>query len=361
MKYKLLIAITAVTGLAACGTPSTNSSSNLLPSSLVSAALNEPNRTLLNAVMSMSTMLAGASETVLDLDATIIQANQMTMGSEVFTTNALFNLDMGATFKTNDWMGTSPQASLEISINQLEAVQTETFGSLSNTSTVNLLDQKLSAYYDQGMVYIDLAEATALINLMDGGNFGGPLKVKTFVGSPTDLGLIEEPLTQEEIDQMIETLLPMLEMIPLLTTRIEGTSLVIRYQITENDLPDLLTMMILGDISIDTLTSQELAQLNETIAIMLEIIDLTTFILEVKVNLLTNRLTNVLVDIDVKFTNSTSYDIDFINFDEPLKEMIQQTSLTDIDVFMTMTMTVYSENRPIALPVDKEEYVLIDQ
>lgn len=344
----LTFATLAILGLTACETPNPNISSSIqLPSSLVNEALSEPNRMLLNTMMGMM-QTNGSSQTDVAINAKVIQGSQMVMDNLQMTSMQMFNLELEAQLKTNDWLGSTPQASLILNLVDLTSTQTETFGPSTNTTTFNLSDQHLEVYYDAGTVFINLSEATDIFSLFPMINL--PEKTKYHVGTPEALGFVSEPMTEAEVESSIATLLPILENIPLVQTSIEGSNLVIRYELTQETLTSMLANLMLQGNDLTTLTSEDIESINAMVAMMLAQIDLTTFVIEFAINLLTSQLVNLLIDIDVRIDTSVT--------DSESDNAIN--SYLDLDITVGVQMLQFLENRPIALPVDKEEYVLVE-
>jgi hypothetical protein len=344
----LTFASIAILGLSACETPNPNISSTIqLPSSLVNEALSEPNQMLLNAMMGMM-QTNGSSQTDVAINATVIQGSQMVMDNLQLTSMQRFNLELEAQLKTNDWLGSTPQASLIVDLVDLTSTQTETLGPSTNTTTFNLSDQRLEVYYEAETIYLNLSHATDISSLFP--MLTLPEKTKYHVGTPEALGFVTEPMTETEVEAAIATLLPMLEMMPLVQTTIQGTNLVIRYELTPETLPSIISNIVLQGSDITTVTSEDLESINAMIALMLAQIDLTTFVIEVAINLLTSQLINLMVDIDVRIdTSVTDSEADYLI-----------NSYLDLDVTVGVQMLLFLENRPVALPVDKEEYVLVE-
>lgn len=344
----LTFASIAILGLSACETPNPNISSAIqLPSSLVNEALSEPNRMLLNAMMGVM-QTNGSSQTDVAINATVIQGSQMVMDNLQLTSMQRFNLELEAQLKTNDWLGSTPQASLIVDLVDLTSTQTETVGPTTNTMSFNVSNQRIEVYYEAGTLYLNLSHADDIFSMFPMINL--PDKTRYDVGTPEALGFVSEPMTEAEVEAAIATLLPMLEMMPLVQTTIQGTNLVVRYELTPETLPSILANLMLQGSDLTALTSEDMESINAVVAMMLAQIDLTTFVIEVGINLLTGQLVNLIVDIDVRIdTSVTDSESDYLI-----------NSYLDIDVSVGVQMLQFLEDRPIALPVDKEEYILVE-
>jgi hypothetical protein len=149
---------------------------------------------------------------------------------------------------------------------------------------------------------------------------------------------------------------------------LDGTTLLISYEITQDDLPVIFEAMYLGTTSKDSLTEEELAFFEQWLADSIAGIDIGTFRLAIELDLLTNQITDVLLDIDASV--GYIYEIPFYEYDPENPNADEWGYIvngsytieygTTYDINLQASMELFSESLPIAIPTNKEEYVLFD-
>jgi hypothetical protein len=357
-KYKILSMLTLV-GLVACTRP-TSSSSNPLTSEVVQQALTQPNRTMLTSMMSMVSTHYAASE--LTLDARVAFDQQATRVSDLSVIQDMSLLvDFDLLFKTNNIGQSNGQALLDLNLN------TFALDMLELDQPIALSNQSISLLYDEDFLYADITNATQLIETITGessSNIPGKFKVAIDPAIFDDMGI--EPIPEEDVDAMVEELLPMFDMIPQITPTISGTSLIIRYEVTQEDLPEIITYMVLQGGDVSSLSPSEQLMLAEIIEMIMEQVTINTLVVEVSVSLLTFIVEGLLIDIDVDLALVEEYYDWIYDPTDPeadmygyvlVYDMINQSISIDIDVLLSMTM--YETENPIAILINKEEYELV--
>jgi hypothetical protein len=358
-KYKFLPMLTLV-GLVACTSP-TSSSSNPLTSEVIQQALTQPNRTMLTSMMSMVSTQYAASELTLDARVALDQQATRVSDQTVIQDMSLL-VDLDLLFQTNNLGQTNGQALLDLNLN------TFTLSSLDLDQPIALSNQSISLLYDDDFLYADITNATELIETITGessSNIPGKFKVAIDPAIFDDMGI--EPIPEDQVQSMVEELLPMFDMIPQVTPTISGTSLIIRYEVTQEDLPEIITYIVLEGGDVSSLPPTEQVMLAGIIDMIMEQVTIHTLVVEVSVNLLTFIVEGLLIDIDVDLAFVEEYYDWVYDPTDPeadiygyvlIYDMIDQSIFIDIDVLLSMTM--FEAENPIAILINKEEYQLID-
>lgn len=364
MKKTIFLSSFALFALAACGTPTPSNS--LLPQETIDEALNNPNKMLLNTMMAMATTPNMATETTFETNGTFRQSTRETTSSSQSLSTMLFSFDVDAELKTNDLLGVAPQAELTLNVNDFRTLVSASMMGQSYTQEVSFEDQTLAAYYDEGMAYLDLTGANDLLSSLSAGAI--PVsKIKFPVESPSELGLSPDEMTPEEQEAFINEWLPFVDTIPGLIADVNGTSLDIQYEITQADFNQMVQDMFLEGTENLDLTSEETEFLNTMIEETIAMVTINTFSLSLSLNLLSSQLTALLVDIDVQLADTFTYesivDYDPENPDADAEgwvwENVTIETLTILDVFAQLTMESFTESRPIAILINKDEYELV--
>jgi hypothetical protein len=357
-KYKFLSMLTLV-GLVACTRP-TSSSSNPLTSEVVQQALNQPNRTMLTSMMSMMSTQYAASELTLDARVALDQQATRVSDQTVIQDMSLL-VDLDLLFQTNNLGQNNGQALLDLNLN------TFALDMLELNQPIALANQSISLIYDADFLYADITNATQLIETITGessSNIPGKFKVAIDPAIFDEMGI--EPIPEEEVDSMVEAILPMFDMIPQITPTILGTSLIIRYEVTQEDLPEIITYILLEGGDVSSLPPTEQLMLAEIIDMIMEQVTIHTLIIEVSINLLTFTIEGLLIDIDVDLAIVEEYYDWIYNPTDPeadlygyvlVYDVINQSISIDIDVLLSMTM--YQAEKPIAILINKEDYELV--
>jgi len=175
-------------------------------------------------------------------------------------------------------------------------------------------------------------------------------------------------LTEENIDLWVETSLPMVDSLNLLNKTLTGSTLSIRYEITQEDLPAIYEQMYLGTITREDLSEQENLQLDQWIEASLAAVTLNQFQISFSVNLMTNLIEGLSIDIDVD--NQYSYELKIPIYD-PENPAADEDGFIESDPFtlewsynydfeITAQMEVLTETISLIAPINKEEYEMIE-
>jgi hypothetical protein len=332
------------------------------------------NTTMMRAMANMSNMSIGSFEISLETDTSVsmsrdVEENEYGWYDE---TGSII-VDGGINVKVSDLWGTAPKAHLNVAINEASVVMSDTNdGEYIN---VSLTDDEVNAYYDNEFAYIDLSAATSLLDLMFDGEVPAefPTKLKAPVGSVDQLEIpdMTDPtnaLGSSESDEMIAEMLPMLMLMPNVTATSVGNEIRIVYQLTQADLPDLIESFILAMASSmgelpSSIDSSMQAELDAMVAEVLEVIDLTTFRIEVRIDTTRNILTYFQIDVDVEITIEDMIWDGYYN--ESTYEWVQieipYTQVVDIDTTTTLQILKFSEPVTVTLPTDLDTYVNPDE
>lgn len=361
MKNYKFLSIFAFVGLVACSPPA-SSSINPLTSEVIQQALTQPNRMMLTSMMSMMSTQYAATELTLDARVAFDQRATLVSDQSVVQDDSLL-VDLDLLLKTNNLGQTNGQALLDLDLN------TFTFSSLALEQPIALSNQSISLIYDEDFLYVDITNASDLIAVMTGeasSTIPGKFKVAIDPAIFDDIGM--EPIPEDQVQPMVEELLPMLDMIPQVTPTISGTNLTIRYEVTQEDLPDIITYMLLEGGDISSLSPSEQTLLADIIAGIMEQVTIHSFVVVVNMSLLTFTVEGILIDIDIDldYVETNYYDWYYDPTDPDadeygyvyLEDSINQSVSIDIDVLLSMTM--FESEKPIAILINKEEYQLID-
>jgi len=345
-KVWLVLPFATLTATAIVVALTTNSMDALNPTLL------NPNRNFLQAFA--NTMVNPGA-------ATIITAST---DSEIFSRITIPNYETENTFKVNadgtlSLNNNDSTAQLLLTINQFEltSLSQNQDGILSDTSLL-VKNQSGEIYFDGESAFVDLPEEATIIPqlLFPSANRSFPTQFKTPFAYSSLSSLIMPDLNEENINALIDNFLPMVEGLDLLESSFSGSTLSIRYEITQSDLSTIYETMILGTRTRDELNEEEINRLDQEIERNLEGITLNQFELAFSLNLLTNQIESILVDVDVE--NFYRYDQDIPNGDDDVPYFVEWTY--NYDLFFTAQ--IETSDSPIMLigPVNKEEYELIE-
>jgi hypothetical protein len=352
MKHFIPFTALALIALTACQAPTSEQT-------LANNALKQPNKTMLTAVAEMMSTKYEAMEIGLSTSGLFTQEKKNSdTDSLLFEETIQFDFSLDAA--TNKLGTEDAQASLQFDLGTL---------ALSNTYTTNPLsvsNQSIHAIFDQGSVYLDLSEAQDLLPLIYGHEADFLPSKLTFALNPESLlGFSVEPIDGNDVDSNVEAFLPMLDNVPLLTKEVVGNVLFITYEITEADLPDLLASMLYPGVDLSSLSPAEQIAIDMMLTEYLAQIDLNTFRIDAAINLLSNTLTGLIIDIDVALNMQTYEFSDYVYAPEdPYADEygyvyvftnMNVTMTTDFD--LSLTISVYETEKPIAILISKEEYV----
>ena len=364
MKKTTFLSTLALFALAACGSPTP--SNQVLPQEMIDEALSNPNKMLLNTVMAMATTPNMASETNFETNGSFRQSTRETSSSSQSISTVLFSFDVDAQLLTNDLLGSAPQAALTLNINEFRTLMSSSFMGQSYTQDLSFEDQSIYALYDEGIAYLDLSNANELLTSLTSGSLPTS-KIKFPIQSPEELGLSPDEMTSEEQEAFINEWLPFVDTIPGLEATVNGSTLDINYEITQDDFNQMVRDMFLEGTENLTLTSEDEAFLNTLIEDTIEMVTIHTFSISLALNLLTSQLTALLVDVDVEMSDSFTYEM-IVDYDPENPDADDEgwvwenttiETLTVIDVFAQLSMETFSESRPIAILINKEDFELV--
>jgi len=329
---------------------------------------NQPNRFVLRSLANMMTNPGSAIRTNFSIDAEVF--------SEIilpdYRTSNTFQIKADAELAMNTPTQSPGTAELKINFERFASLSSSSSGdSLFDYESETVVENKTAKiYFEEGLAYVDLADDATIIArlLFPSANREFPNQFKT----PYELTELTEDLlpevTEADVDAWIEASLPMVDSLNLLNKTIDGTTLNVRYEITQEDLPFIFETMFLGSSSREDLSEQENAFLDQWIEDSVSGITLNTFEISIRVNLLNQLIENLFVDIDVE--NHYTFEINIPIYDPENPEaneygyvdgenpyLLEWHYNYDFEVGAQMEVLI----DPIVLiaPMNKEEYELI--
>lgn len=317
------------------------------------ANLDNPNRNFLQAF---------ANTIVNPGAATTITAST---NSEIYSRIAIPNYETENTFKVDaegelKLNNNESIAKLFLTVNRFELSAASRTGddTFSHDDTLIVEQENVDIYFDGELAFVDLTEETTIIPqlLFPSANRSFPTQFKTPFPYESLSSLIMPDLNEANLSQLVEAYLPMVEGLSLLENSLSGNSLVIRYEITQSDLPMIYETMFLGTRTRAELNAEEIEWLDEGIARALAGINLNQFELAVSLNLLSNKIESVLVDVDVE--NFYRYDQTIPNGDEEVPYFVEWTY--HYDIFFTAQIETIENPMILIGPVNKDEYEFIE-
>ena len=353
--------------LTACGgfSLSSNPTSSALT---IEEAFNQPNRTMLRSLATMMSNPGNAMRTNLNINAEIF--------SEVilpnYQTSNTFQIAASAELAMNTPETGNGNAELNINFDRFALLSSigSDDGSFSFTDETVVENQTANLYIEEGLAYVNLSEdATTIARLLfPSANREFPTQFKTPFELEGFTGNFIPQLTEENIDRWVETSLPMVDSLNLLNKTLTGSTLSIGYEITQEDLPVIFEQMYLGTITRDDLNEEENLRLDQWIDDYLAAVTLNEFQLSFSVNLLTNLIEALSINIDVD--NQFRFELRMPVYDPENPEAddygyiegdpytLEWTYNYDLDI--NAQMEVLTESIIFIAPINKEEYELID-
>ena len=337
-------------------------------------ATEEANTTMMRTMANMTNMTEGSLDLTLTTDSTVsvdVDSDDNDYGYGDETVDVV--VDGAINAKVSDLWGTAPKAALNVNLNEATVNATGTYdGSQEVYVDESFTDQQINAYYDNEYAYVDFSAATALHSELFGAMNSEepmPTKFKGLVGTIAEFGIpdMTEPESQlpsSEVDEMIEQLLPVLEMMPNTSAMMFGNELRIVYQLTQADLPDLIEGFMIeiarstkAEIpsSIDASLQAEIdAQVNE----IMSQINLTTFRLELHIDSTRNIFSYFQVQLDGIITIQDSHYDGYWDEENSIWVEIEIPfeQIVDIDMTTTLELNAFSEPVTITFPTDLATY-----
>ena len=366
-KTKLLTAILTTFALTACGGISFSSESGNSEVNFDELS-NQPNRTLLRSLASMMSNPGNAIRTNLDVSAEVY--SQIVLPN--YQTENTFQIAATADLAVNTPETGNGNAELNIDFDRFAVMSSSgaVDQDFSWTDEIVVENQTAKLYIEEGFAYVDLSEdATTIARLLfPSENREFPTQFKTPFDLQTATGNLIPQLTEENIDLWVEASLPMVDALNLLDKSLSGSTLSIRYEITQEDLPILFENMYLGSTTRDQLNEEENLLLDEWLEESLAAITLNQFQISFSINLLTNLLEGLWIDIDVE--NQYRFELRLPVYDPENPEADEYGYIEgdpyslewtyNYDFEITAQMEVLTESMILVAPINKEEYELID-
>jgi hypothetical protein len=366
-KTNLLTAILTTFALTACGGISFSSESGNSEVNFDELS-NQPNRTLLRSLASMMSNPGNAIRTNLDVSAEVY--SQIVLPN--YQTENTFQIAATADLAVNTPETGNGNAELNIDFDRFAVMSSSSAvdQDFSWTDEIVVENQTAKLYIEEGFAYVDLSEdATTIARLLfPSENREFPTQFKTPFDLQTATGNLIPQLTEENIDLWVEASLPMVDALNLLDKSLSGSTLSIRYEITQEDLPILFENMYLGSTTRDQLNEEENLLLDQWLEESLAAITLNQFQISFSINLLTNLLEGLWIDIDVE--NQYRFELRLPVYDPENPEADEYGYIEgdpyslewtyNYDFEITAQMEVLTESMILVAPINKEEYELID-
>lgn len=331
-------------------------------------AVNQPNRTVLRSLARMMSNPGNALRTNLNINAEIY--SQIILPN--YQTDNTFQIAANAELEANTPKTGKGNAELIVNFERFALLSSSRSGdeSFSFTDETVVENQTGNLYIEDGLAYVNLSEdATTIARLLfPSANREFPTQFKTPFEFESLTGNFIPQLNEENIDLWIEASLPMVDSLDLLNKTLTGSTLAVSYEIRQEDLPAIYEQMYLGTMTRDDLNQEENLQLDQWIEDSLATVNLNQFQLSFSVNLITNLIEALSIDIDVE--NQLSFELRLPIYDPENLEAdeygyvegdpyrLEWTYNYDFDI--TAQMEVLTESITLIAPINKEEYELID-
>lgn len=367
-KTKLLTAIFTTFALTACGGVSFSSQSGNSEINFDELS-NQPNRTLLRSLASMMSNPGNAMRTNLDVSAEVY--SQIVLPN--YQTENTFQIAANAELAVNTPEIGNGNAALNVNFERFAVITSSSAvdQDFSWTDEIVVENQTAKLYIEEGFAYVDLSEdATTIARLLfPSENREFPTQFKTPFDLQAATGNFIPQLTEENIDLWIESSLPIVDNLNLVTKAMNGSKLSVGYQITQDDLPTIYERMYLGSNSRDDLNEEELLFIDQSIAEILEAVDLKQFQISFTIDLITNLIEGLMIEIDVE--NNYNFEINVPRYEPENPDADEYGYVEGNDPFnliwtynyafaINAQMEVLSESIILVAPINKEEYELID-
>jgi hypothetical protein len=333
----------------------------------INDAFNQPNRTMLRSLASMMMNPGNATRTNMNINAEIYYETVLPNYQNEYT----FQIAANAELAVNTPETGNGNAALNINFDRfalLSSINSDD-GNFIYTDETVVENQTANLFIEEGLAYVDLSEeATTIARLIfPSANREFPTQFKTSFELETLTGNFIPQLTEENIDLWVETSLPMVDSLNLLNKTLTGSTLSIRYEITQEDLPAIYEQMYLGTITRDDLNEEENLQLDLWIDDSLAAVTLNQFQISFSVNLMTNLIEGLFINIDVENQYISDFIIPIYDPENPEADEngFIEASYTyewtyNYDFEITAQMEVLIESITLIAPINKEEYELIE-
>jgi hypothetical protein len=351
--------------LTACGgfSFSTDSTSSFLN---IDDAFNRPNQTVLLSLASMMMNPGNATKTNISINAEIYYELILPNYQNEYT----FQIDANAELAVNTPKTGNENAELKINFDRFAILyRNSDLGDFVYTDEIVVENQTANVFIEEGLAYVNLSEeATTIAQLLfPSASREFPTQFKTPFDFETLTGNFIPQLNEENIDLWVENSLPMVDSLNLLNKTINGSTLTISYEITQEDLPAIYEQMYLGIFIRDELNEEENLRLDQWIEESLAAVTLNQFQISLSVNLMTNLIEGLFIDIDVDNQYISDFIIPIYDPENPEADEngFIEASYTyewtyNYDFEITAQMEVLTESIILIAPVNKEEYELID-
>ena len=419
MKNKNLFAFLVTLTMVSCASPSSSSSEGgiSIPNDVLMMAQNEPSRMFLSALMMPTS--SSRTETVASVDSRTVSTWSNTLGDWSAQYTDIFDFEASGLLRSEGFGTDEARIYAEVDLVNFESEIIYDSGPQYESYITAFENERIVAYYDGSEVFLDLTDAegfafvfahsgiapswsyyyyiegidrpsklrfnareiieSGLLPLFPGGNdqqvcikmcLDDPSTEEIECNSPCEEEEPEQeprgPLTQEEIEAFAASILPMFNY-NLLQSEISGTKLSITYEATQDDLVQMFETGYLGGYSREDFDEEYLQQLDQWVADAVAGFQINRMFASVSVDLLTSVVESLTIDIDVStgysydgemsFYNPESVNADELGFEQYPYSWSYSTSY---DIEISLETSELSNEIPIALPVNKEEYELIE-
>jgi hypothetical protein len=366
---KIVISTVLVAALASCDFNfSSGTSEQALP-------VNEANtRLMMSAMFNMMDMTEGSFEIQLDVDTKVdtsfeIEDNDL----EIENRYNGGEMQGSVNLKVSDIWGSDPKAAVTVDVEKFSMYGHRQLNDeeLQVEIEVDVEDESAAAYYHDEHVYFDVSEAPSLVDLLSElteGDFSEIVKFGAFVGPILDEipDLTDETVKSEffpdseEIDELIDAMVPIMMMMPNATIGQVGNEMRFVYTLTQSDLPALVRdfLIMMFEIDESELTASDNAEIDAEISEMLEVIDLDLFRFEVRIDTVRNIMNFFKVNVDLTVTREETWEY----WDHNISDYValSEVEIIDVDAEVILQILKFSEPVVIVLPEDLDDYLIIN-
>lgn len=367
----LMLSIATVGVLSAC-TLGTSQTGSVVDDTVANTAM-------LRALGNMSNMTVGSLELSLDTVADVTRDYDVVNNDYEYDDQSFaLSADGSVNVKVSDLWGTAPQAHVSATAALTVHEESSLNGGTPKVGIdLEIPEETVNAYYSDEFAYVDLSGAPTFKDLLTQGMENPesfPDKFKGEVGPISELGIpdmtdVENQLASSQINEMVDQMLPMLELMPNVTATQVGSELRIVYELTQEDLPDLIARGYLefaksmGASIPSSLDASMQAELDEIVAEIMDVIDLTLFRVEMRINTTRNIFSYLKVELDATVTIE---DVEYTGYyDEGSSTWVDvelpYTEIVDINTATTIQLLKFSEAVTITLPTDLDTYTLMGE
>lgn len=351
--------------LTSCGTLSLSGNGSGSSSTPALEQLDAPNAFVLRSIARMVSSPSRSTSLTFASDALISSRIEL----PGYETESSFDFDVTGQLAINQDQGFQ-EAQLNLAINRLALSSTTSAENFTATNELVFENETADLYFDATTVYVQLSPGATDIPqfLFPSANRTFPNQFKSPFVFENEIGTLTPTIQEADIDAWVDAMLPMVDSLSLLQKSLNGSDLIVTYEITQDDLFAIFERMYLGTSSRENLSEEENAGLDAWLQETVNAYTLNRFVLSVTLNTLSNLITDVLIDIDWEF--DYAFSLSYVEYDPENPEadengyvntgryFLNWTYLNDI--FFEASIEVFESPFDIIAPVNKEDYEWIE-